>query len=193
MGILEKGAAGRANLSATPRHEAVMRALLLALSMLVAATGAFAQEPQAPAAPRSWQSLSPQQQHVLQSFQGRWDSLPPEKQQSLARGSERWVNMSPEQRAGAQERFKQWRALPPEQRELVRQRWRQFKALPPDEQQRVREQFQRFRQMPPQRRMELRQQWRRMTPQERHNALQRMPPARGGSMMRPSPPRRFLR
>ena len=68
-----------------------MRAWILALALLLPCVPVLAQEPEPPAesapAPRSWQSLSPQQREVLQNFQGRWDSLPADKQQALARGS----------------------------------------------------------------------------------------------------------
>ena len=83
-----------------------MRALLLALLMLLAGVPAFAQEPAEPATPRSWESLSPEQHQLLHSFQGNWDSLPAEKQQALRSA---WRNMSPEQR-------NQWRSMSPEQR-----------------------------------------------------------------------------
>ncbi len=199
MGVSEKGATGAAKPgdTATARGKAIVRALLLSAWVLAAGT-CLAQEPPAPpvaaptpagesAAPRSWPSLSPQQQQLLQNFQGRWDSLPPEKQQALARGSQRWTGMSPEQRAGAQQRFQQWRALPPEQRQQIRQRWQQFRSLPPQEQQHIRDQFSRFHQLPPERREQLRQQWRQMTPQQRRGFVQR-PGPRGGGGFHPAPP-----
>jgi Protein of unknown function (DUF3106) len=199
VGILETGAAAEPR-TAAAGYEAVMRAWLLALLMLLTAVPAFAQEPGEPAGPRSWQSLSPQQQQLLHNFQGNWDSLPAEKQQSLARGSDRWIHMTPEERSGAQDRFKQWRALPPEQRQQLRERWRQFKALPPEQQQRVREQFQRFRQMPSEQRQALRRQWQQMTPEQRRGALQRGPAGPRAGAVRPGPrpgagprPRRFPR
>jgi hypothetical protein len=199
VGVSEKDAPGKARTGdfAAAGTKAVVRALLLSAWVLAAGT-CLAQEPPAqppsalaapagePATPRAWQSLSPQQQQLLQNFHDRWDSLPAEKQQSLARGSQRWINMSPEQRSGAQERFKQWRALPPEQRQVIRQRWQQFKALPPQEQQRIRQQVSRFRQLPPERREELRRQWRQMTPQQRRGFMQRPGPRGGG--FRPPPP-----
>ena len=181
VGILETGAATEPRAAAGARYEAVVRALLLALLVLVAAVPAFAQEPGGPA-PRSWQSLSPQQQQLLHGFQGNWDSLPPEKQQALTRGSDRWIHMTPEERSGAQERFKTWRALPPEQRQQLRDRWRQFKSLPPDRQQQIRNQFNSFRQMSPERQQALRNQWRNMSPEQRRGALQRG----GGAMQRGS-------
>ena len=203
MGVSEKGATGPAEPgdTAAAGGKAIVKALLLSAWVLAAGT-CLAQEPPAPpvaapapagepAAPRSWQSLSPQQQQLLQNFQGRWDSLAPDKQQALARGSQRWIGMSPEQRAGAQQRFKQWRALPPEQRQIIRQRWQQFRALPPQEQQRIREQFSRFHQLPPERREELRRQWRQMTPQQRRGFMQR-PGLRGGGFHGPSPAARRM-
>jgi hypothetical protein len=156
--------------------EAMIRAFLLSMSLCLVASVGVAQQNAPPAeaapAPRPWGSLSPQQQQLLQKYQGNWSGLPAERQQALARGSQRWLSMTPEQRAGAQQRFSQWRAMPPEQRQLLRQRWQQFKSLPPEQQQRVRENFQRFRQMPPERRMELRRQWRQMSPEQRHNFVQ---------------------
>src|SRR5580704_16389501 len=58
VGVLETGAAWGAKPHAAARYEAVMRALLLAVLMLLAGVPAFAQESAEPAAPRSWQSLS---------------------------------------------------------------------------------------------------------------------------------------
>ena len=175
VGIVEKrgGELAKARRAASAGCKAMIRAAFLGASLFfAAANSAHAQESAVPPAaapapaPRSWQSLSPPQQQLLQGFQGKWDSLPPDRQQALARGSQRWLSMTPaEQRAGAQQRFQQWRALPPaEQRQLLRQRWQQFKSLPPEQQQRVREQYQRFRQLPPERRQELRRQWRQMSP-----------------------------
>ncbi len=188
-GIFEKRAVGngKTNRTAAAGYKAMIRALVLGASLcLAAANSSVAQEPPGPqtaapapgaaAAPRAWQTLSPQQQQVLQGFQGKWDTLPPEKQQALAKGSQRWISMTPEQRAGAQQRFKQWHAMPPEQRQLLRQRWQQFKSLPPEQQQRIREQYHRFRQMPPERRQELRRQWREMSPEQRRSFIHRAAP-----------------
>src|ERR1700722_17347962 len=200
VGVLTTGAAWGAKPHAAARYKAVMRALFLALLVLFAAAPAFAQEAEGPATPRSWQSLSPQQQQLLHNFQGNWDTLPADKQAGLARGSDRWIHMTPEERSGAQERFKTWRALPPEQRQQLRERWHQFKGLPPEQQQRVREQFQRFRQMPSEQRQALRRQWQQMTPEQRRDALQRAPGGPRAGAVRPAPrpgpgprPRRFPR
>ena len=190
-GVIEKRAVGETETCrAAAGSKAMIKAVVLgACVFLAAANGSLAQETPAsgpvsatpgdspPAAPQSWQSLSPQQQQVLKGFQGKWDSLPPEKQQSLAKGSQRWLSMTPEQRGGAEQRFRQWRELPPEQRQQLRQRWHDFKSLPPEQQQRVREQYQRFRQMPPERRQELRRQWRQMSPEQRRSYIRKLPAA----------------
>ena len=187
VGILEKGSAPQRTArsrSAAAGCKAMTRAFLLAVGLLVAAANSsFAQSPSPPpvvaaAAPQPWQSLSPEQQHLLQNYQGKWSGLPPERQQALVNGSQRWLSMTPEQRSSAQQRFSQWRALPPQQRQVLRQRWQQFKSLPPEQQQRVRENFQRFRRMPPERRMELRRQWHQMSPEQRRSVIQRGPPPR---------------
>lgn len=174
MGILEERSAARpASPAAVPGYAAVIRALFFCVCLGVAtAQPALAQTaaaPGQPAAPQSWQSLSPQQQQLLHKYQDNWNSLPPGRQQALATGSQRWLSMSPEQRSGAQQRFNQWRQLAPEQRQAVRQRWQEYKSLPPEQQQRVRESYQRFRQMPPERRSELRRQWHQMTPEQKRN------------------------
>jgi ABC-type transporter MlaC component len=182
VGVLETGAAWGAKPHAAARYEAVMRALLLAVLMLLAGVPAFAQESAEPATPRSWQSLTPQQQQLLHNFQGNWDSLPAEKQQALTRGSDRWIHMTPEERSGAQERFKTWRALPPEQRQQLRERWRQFKALPPEQQQQIRRQFNTFRQMPPAQQQALRNAWRNMSPEQRNQWRNMSPEQRRGAL-----------
>lgn len=164
--------------------------LLLFLTVLFTATMSVAQgvpvtpesgsaPPRADAAPRAWSSLSADQQHLLQKYQGKWESLPADRQESLAKGSQRWLAMTPEQKSGAQQRFREWRAMPPEQQRVLRDRWQQFKGLPKEQQQRVRENFQHFRQMPAERRSELRRQWHQMSPEQRRHFVQHgMPPRR---------------
>jgi hypothetical protein len=187
VGILEEISAApgtdsgaAAAFSSSAGSKAMIKAFLLGACLFVAATNVSLAQAAPPAevvpAPRAWGSLSPQQQQLLQKYQGNWNALPADRQQALARGSQRWLSMTPEQRAGAQQRFSQWRAMPPEQRQVLRQRWQQFKSLPPEQQQRVRENFQHFRQMPPERRMELRRQWRQMSPEQRHSFVQHAGP-----------------
>src|SRR5208282_3730351 len=159
VGIFEELGSACGNAAAAAGYKAMTRALIVVFGMLLAAAnGSFAQAPPepaqppmaapAPAAPRAWESLSPAQQQLLQSYHGGWNALPAERQEALAKGSGRWLAMTPQQRESAQQRFTQWRAMPPEQRQELRQRWQQFKSLPLEQQQRVREQFRQFRQMP---------------------------------------------
>jgi hypothetical protein len=180
VGILEQVSAAQSKASGPVAAglQVMMKTWVICACLVAATTVSYAQNPQAsaPPAPREWQSLSPEQQHLLQNYHDKWNSLPPEKQEALNRGSQRWLSMTPEQRSGAQQRFSQWRAMPPEQRQELRQRWQQFKSLPPEQQQRVRESFQRFRQMPPERRQELRKQWHQMSPEQRRNFIHRAPP-----------------
>jgi Protein of unknown function (DUF3106) len=195
VGIFEEGvAAGESSRNAAAGSEAMIRALLVCASLCLAAgidaaragpePGAEGSEADipltatAPATPKTWSSMSPQQQQLLHGYQDKWDALPPERQQALAKGSQRWLSMTPEQRSGAQQRFAQWRAMPPEQRQQLRQRFQQFKSMPPEQQQRVRESFNRFRQMPPEKRQELRRQWHQLSPEQRRKFIQRTAPPR---------------
>jgi hypothetical protein len=193
VGILEEGAVarGKSSANAAPGSETMIRALIVGASLLLAAAGAVAHADAAPvapvaapetaslpAAPRTWSSMSPEQQQLLHTYQDKWESLSSERQQALAEGSQRWLSMSPEQRSTAQQRFTQWRSMPPEQRQVLRQRWQQYKSMPQEQQQRVRESFNRFRQMPPEKRTELRKQWRQMSPAQRRSVIQRPPPRR---------------
>jgi hypothetical protein len=188
VGIFEELGSAYGNTAAVVAgYKAMTRALIVVFGMLLAAANSsFAQAPPE-AAPRAWESLSPAQQQLLQSYRGGWNVLPPERQQALAKGSGRWLGMSPQQREGAQQRFTQWRAMPSEQRQLLRQRWQQFKSMPPEQQQHVREQFHHFRQLPPERRQELRRQWGQMTPAQRHNFVQQRRNSAGHAPPRHNP------
>jgi len=74
----------------------MIRAVFSVLCLFAAAANStFAQAPAA----TEWQSLSSEQQHLLQSYQEKWNTLPPDRQQALAKGSQRWLSMSPEQRS----------------------------------------------------------------------------------------------
>jgi hypothetical protein len=127
----------------------------------------------APGAPVPWNSLSPDQQHLMSRLSGQWDQLPPQRQQALANGSQRWLGMSPDQRTQARQRFNQWQQLPQQRRDQLRQRWEEFRALPPAQQQADRENFRKFQQLPQERRQQLRKRWQKATPSERRDMIQR--------------------
>jgi hypothetical protein len=127
----------------------------------------------APGAPVPWNSLSPDQQHLMSRLSGQWDQLPPQRQQALASGSQRWLGMSPDQRTQARQRFNQWQQLPEQRRQQLRQRWEEFRAQPPERQQADRENFRKFQQLPQERRQQLRKRWQKATPEERRDMVQR--------------------
>jgi hypothetical protein len=145
-------------------------ALCLPVNAQVPGPGVTAPQPGA-AVP--WNSLSPDQQHLLSRMSGQWDQLPPQRQQALASGSQRWLGMTPDQRTQARQRFNQFQQLPPQRREQLRRNWEQFRALPPDRQQETRENFRKFQQLPEQRRQQLRQRWQKASPSERQDMIQR--------------------
>src|SRR5258706_15841398 len=106
----------------------MIRAVFFSVCLIAAAANAtFAQAPPT----TEWQSLSPEQQHLLQSYQDKWNTMPAERQQALAKGSQRCLSMTPEQRSRAQQRFGQWSPMPPEQRQELRNGGQKFKSLPP--------------------------------------------------------------
>ena len=110
--------------------------------------------------------------------------MPPERQRAMADGAERWLSMNDTDRAQARERWKKWRALPPGERERMRKRWQQFRDLTPEQKEALRESYRRFMSLPPEQREVLRERWQRMSPEERHRAIQRR------QAPRPTAPRR---
>src|SRR5664279_5465693 len=90
VGILEEGAAprGESPRAATAGCKAMIRATFICVTLLLAAASAVAQMPEppapgsesaaasAPAGPRTWSSMSSQQQQLMHNYQGKWDSLP---------------------------------------------------------------------------------------------------------------------
>src|SRR6476620_6456344 len=65
----------------------------------------------------AWDTLSQDQQALLQPLADKWAGLPADQQERLANGSQRWVQMNPDERAAAQDRFKTWRGLSPDKRQ----------------------------------------------------------------------------
>ena len=68
-----------------------------------------------------WDTLTPEQQQVLDRFANDWDSMPAERQQRLATGADRWLGMSTDERQSAQQRFERWRNLDTDRRDLIRE------------------------------------------------------------------------
>ena len=121
----------------------------------------------------AWESLSQQQQQVLERFRDGWEQMPPGRQQAMKQGSERWLSMTPEQQAQARERWQKWHSMPPDDKNRVRQRWQQLRELTPEQREQLRGAYRRFQSLPPERQQELRERWQSMTPEERQEMRDR--------------------
>lgn len=121
-----------------------------------------------------WESLSPEQQAVLENWRARWGELPPERRAALVRGADRWLAMSPEKREQVRQRFERWRALSAEERRELRNRHREFQELPHKRQRRIRDNYRRFRDLPAEQREELRKRWLSLSPEERKQVREQL-------------------
>ncbi len=146
-----------------------LKQLLLALLLVTVGSAVVAQDDAVP-----WNSLSAEEQQLLDPLQDRWADLPADRQNMFANGSRRFIKMDPEQRARAQDRFDQWRQLPPERQQAIRSNWNHYKQLTPDQRRRLRRAGREFRDLPPEKRQELRAKWDRMTPEQRQRVRDRM-------------------
>jgi len=133
-----------------------MRALLLALGLVMAAPAVQARPAMPPvlAAP-AWGQLTPKQQADLAWLERDWDGMPPERRAKILRRWERWQNLSPEEQQRAREGRRNFREMTPQQRAAMRESFRALRRLPPDEQAR------------------LRALWRGLTPEQRREWLHR--------------------
>jgi hypothetical protein len=77
--------------------EQMARCLTTVVAVLILSSSATADEQGV-----AWNSLSAEQQQVLDRFADSWDSLPADRQQRLSRGADRWSGMTPGQREKAQ-------------------------------------------------------------------------------------------
>lgn len=74
-----------------------------------------------------WQSLSPEEQSVLQRYRGQWDKYSGSRQREMRNGAQRYLQ------------------LPPQKRREVEQQQRQYQDMSPEERRRLREEYQRQR------------------------------------------------
>lgn len=74
-----------------------------------------------------WQSLTSEEQAVLQRYRGQWDNYSGTRQREMRNGAQRYLQ------------------LPPQKRREVEQQQRQYRDLSPDERQRLRDEYQRQR------------------------------------------------
>ncbi|MEZ0469431.1 DUF3106 domain-containing protein [Luteimonas salinilitoris] len=127
--------------------------LLLALSLPTGSALA-----QSAGALPEWERLTPQQRETLTAIvRDRWNDEP-EKRDRMLRHAERWQQMTPEQRRHAHHGMRRWKQMSPEGREGAR-------VL-----------YQRMRELPKSEREALRERWKAMTPEQRHEWLERHQP-----------------
>ena len=117
-----------------------MRALLLALLLVLAAPAVQARPAMPPAvvAAPAWGQLTPKQQADLAWLERDWDGMPPERRAKILRRWERWQNLSPEEQQRLREGRRNYREMSPRQREQMRESWRALHQLPEAEQKRLR-------------------------------------------------------
>jgi hypothetical protein len=105
---------------------------------------------------RTWDSLTPEQQKVLEPMQEEWSMLPPRRQEKLAHRAARWSEMTPAQRDVAKARMDRWKSIPPEKRRKLLERRKQFEDMGPEQRERLREKYENFRKLPPERQQAIR-------------------------------------
>lgn len=74
-----------------------------------------------------WQSLSPEEQAVLQRYRGQWNNYSGSRQREMRNGAQRYLQ------------------LPPQKRREVEQQQRQYRDMSPEERKRLRDEYQRDR------------------------------------------------
>jgi hypothetical protein len=141
---------------------------LLATLPMLPAVG-FAEEP-----PMQWNTLTPEQQQVLQRFESQWGTFPEERKKRLLAGAERWLQATPQQRDTMKQRFSTWKNLPEDKKQLLRNKFQEFKSLSPEEQARIRKRYQWYKDLSPDKKQQLRERWNNMTPEQKHKAKQRI-------------------
>jgi len=129
-------------------HPGRARAVLAALMLALAATGAIA-------APKekgpAWASLTADQQQVLAPLAAEWSKLTrsqktkwlgiakrypgmkPAAQKRVQTRMQKWVKLTPEQRWQARERYRSIDKMTSQDREELRRYWVEYQALPPHE------------------------------------------------------------
>ena len=91
----------------------------------------------------AWDSLSSEQQTLLNDVKDSWDQLPAQRQQRLHKGANRWGQMTNGQRNQAKLRMKRWKSMDADQRQKIRDRFQRYKDLTPGQQERIRNRQQR--------------------------------------------------
>ena len=135
---------------------AVVLAALLPCAAMAASPPTAGQEAASTSMP-AWDQLTQAQRDALIApLRARWNDNP-DRRGRMYEHARRWQDMTPEQRERAHRGMKRWRHMDPEQRAQAR-------AL-----------FQKMRGMSKEEREELRRQWHAMTPEQRHEWVERNP------------------
>ncbi len=71
-----------------------------------------------------WQSLSPEEQQVLQDYRGRWNEYDTDRQQRIREGARRWKHLPAEKRHKVEQKHGEYEQLSPEERRRLRDEYR---------------------------------------------------------------------
>jgi len=132
----------------------MLRALLAALSLLLAAGTAAQPVPQSgkdtakkPAAAKpaakvaqpkpgvrpAWAELTVDQQNILAPLKSDWDTLEPERRQKWLAIAKRYPKMKLEEQERVKRRMQAWAKLTPEQRRQARENYKRIAKVPREE------------------------------------------------------------
>jgi len=103
------------------RPEAPHGSLLVAV--LLAAVLALAAPPAHSDAGIPWQSLSKDEQSVLEKHRTDWSSLSPDRQRKLRDGAHRYLQLPPDKRKAVERKHNQFEKMSPQEREKLREKY----------------------------------------------------------------------
>ncbi len=70
-----------------------------------------------------WQSLSKNEQSVLEKHHAEWSSLSPDRQRKLRDGARQYLQLPPEKRKAVERKHSQYEKMSPGEREKLRERY----------------------------------------------------------------------
>jgi len=146
--MAQKGFGGLMRGSQLGVHLGALRALVAALMLAIAMTGAVAapkekgpawatltadqQQTLAPLAPE-WSKLSREQKTKWLGISKRYPGMKADEQKRVQNRMQKWVKLTPEQRWQAREQYRSIGKMAPERRQELHKYWAQYQALPPHE------------------------------------------------------------
>lgn len=129
----------------------------------------------AQASGQHWDSLSTNQQKILNEFKGVWSELPEGKQQKLAKKADKLSSMPAEEAAKIKRHWakkaKRYKTMTPEEWQQLKKRHERYKNLTPEQRKKAREGRKRFKALPPEVRKKLRRRWKEMNQDQRREML----------------------